>query len=132
MGITTEIKQIFDFNLFGGLSSEGLVNTLQGKDAFINSFSMWLLNKEGDFIRQPEKGGYLYNWLCKPMSNMNAKAITLSLKTGIEKEYTPRIIIEQLEVIPNYEKRLWTILVKGYVPSVDTYIDFKQNFRNLV
>ena len=132
MAIAEDIKQIFDFDVFGGLSTDGNLKTLQAKEAFINSLIMWLLNKEGDFLRDPEKGGFLYNWLTKPMSDFNSKRMAISLQTGIEQEYIPRIVVKRLEVIPIYEQRKWTIILEGFVPEINEYIDFQQDFRSLV
>lgn len=126
------IKQAFDYNVIGGLDTEGNIKTLTGKEAVINSLKVWLLSKTNDYIRKPGKGGYLYNWLCKPMSENVQRRIISSLRIGLDQDFYPRLIVKSLQVIPNYEKRYWTIIITGYVPSAKETIDFEQNFSSIV
>jgi len=132
MSTANEIKQLFDFSLFGGLDKKGNINTFQEKEAFTNSLNMWLLSKENDYIRKPGKGGFLYSWLMKPLSDVNAQLMLRSLKIGIEREFVPTIFVQNLEVLPNYQKRTWTVILTGWVPEIKSTINFRQDFFALI
>lgn len=132
MAGTNSIKQIFDFNLFGGLSNTGDPLVVSGKEAFINALNIWLLSKQGDFIRQPLKGGFLYNWLCKPLSDYNATRIYTSLKLGLTYDFSPRFVLQDLTVIPDYTNKRWKITMSGFSPDLQEYIDFSQDYKSLV
>jgi len=132
MALDTNIQEAFDFSLFGGLDKNGNIKKLEGKEAITNALKSWLLSKRGDYIRRPNEGGFLYNWLCKPMSDYNTKRILSSLQIGITYTFAPRIIIETLEVIPNYGRKIYTINLTGIVVNYGVKINFSQDFKTLV
>ena len=132
MGTGNKIKQPYDFDIFGGLNKKGEVPVVKGKQAVINALLSWLLSKEGDYIRRPDEGGFLYNWLCKPMSEYNTNRMLNSLQIGIEYFFSPQIIISSLEVIPDYKHKKYRITLEGYVPDYATNINLSQDFKSLL
>ena len=66
------------------------------------------------------------------MSDFNRNKILIALKVGIEQEFTPRIIVESIEVDPDYKQRRWIIRVTGFIPELKEFIDFQQEFNSLV
>ena len=50
MATGRDIKQPYDWDIFGGFDSKGEIKNKKGREAWINAFKLWLLNKEGDFI----------------------------------------------------------------------------------
>lgn len=132
MGIDNRIKQPYDFSIFGGLNQKGEISVIRGKEAVRNALLSWLLSKEGDYIRRPDTGGFLYNWLCKPMSEYNTSRMLNSLQIGIEYFFSPQIIIITLEVIPDYKKKKYRVTLDGYVPEYSTEIKLDQDFKSFL
>ena len=60
---------------------------VSGKQSHINRALFWLTSKKYDFIREPNKGGYLYSLLGVSMSNINFQVMEEQLKQAFNLEF---------------------------------------------
>lgn len=107
---------IFDHDLEGTILPNGTIKQLWEKDALTNSLKMWITSRRGDVVREPERGGYLYSWLTKPLREEEIDNIEMAIRNGIEQDFQPFLRIIALQVTPNYEGRYWEIYLETYSP----------------
>lgn len=124
------IKQYFDYYIEGGINTKGEVKSVFDQSALNNAILMWLCSKKGEYIGNPNYGGYLTYHLNKLMSDNRTQQIQISINQGLQKDFFPDLLIQTVEVIPNYVKRTYHIRVKGYCPTINTVFSVDENFRN--
>jgi len=100
---------VFDYDRKGGFDLNGQINTLYGQDALANAINIWIQSYKGDFIRNPNRGGYVAPHLMKPMSDTVALAIESGIKDGLLRDFKPSVKVLTLQVTPDYVKRQWKI-----------------------
>lgn len=113
------------------LTVNGVLRTLEGKDAIANALRQWISSFKGEVIRQPDKGGYISRWLMKPITEETALAIKRAILDGLTDEFTPVLIPQVIEVIPHYEQQYWEIHVEAYSPEFRESINVMENIRKL-
>lgn len=119
-----------DFSVFGDTDINGNMQVLDTKKSVENAFRMWLVSSRGEIPRAPQKGGYLAQWLQKPMTPENTEEIRAAILEGIENDFTPAIKVEQLSVEPDYQSRVWNIHLIGLVPEYKTRLDSSVRVRS--
>jgi hypothetical protein len=124
-------KTAYDIYLFGGIDQRGNIKEVYSKDAITNAFKLWITSKKGDILRQPSKGGYLYPWLTKPMSQENADKIKTVILLGLENDFQPYLIVNSLEVIPDYNKKAWKIVLEAYSPQYKSQVEISERIKSL-
>ena len=119
-----------DFDPFGRIDNQGQITTLYGHEAIEASMRLFLASFKGEFVRNPDKGGYLVRLLTKPMNEEIAKEIKATLEEAIALDFTPLVVVKEIEVVPDYIKDAWQISVKGYCPLVKEEINFSEQFKH--
>ena len=120
-----------DYPMDAELTVNGVLRTLEGKDAIANALRQWISSFKGEVIRQPDKGGYISRWLMKPITEETALAIKRAILDGLTDEFTPALIPQVIEVIPHYEQQYWEIHVEAYSPEFRESINVMENIRKL-
>ena len=118
---------IYDHDYTGRIKPNGEINQVWGKEALTQSIKMWIASYEGDVVRSPMRGGYITQWLMKPMQQVDEDDIIMSIRDGFEQDFTPYLQIRRVEVNPNYEQRYWEIYMEVYSADlkVATVVDEK-------
>lgn len=116
----------FDVSIFGELTQDGSLVEYTGVEALQNALTMWITSFRRELLRKPAKGGYIMNWIMKPMSEQNAQNIKDAIVDGLEEDFTPRIIVRKIDVIPVYSQDYWDISIEIYSP------DLQENFTTNV
>ena len=120
--MNSNLADITDYDLNGGFDSAGNIKIVIGDKAVTNAILIWLSSSDNDFPRYSGRGGFLVRWLMKPMSDNRADDIETSIKTGVKRDFDPPLILTQLNITPDYEKKRWLIYMEGYSPA------YKENF----
>jgi hypothetical protein len=117
------LNSIIDFSLTGGTDTSGKIQEFSGKKAFENAILLWLTSMQGDTVREPFSGGYVYPYLLKPLSDDNADAIQETIVDGLHEDFPSQINVQAVQVVPNYKNRRWDINVIGYSPVYNTSVN---------
>lgn len=126
-------KKIYvDFSSTANINNKGSLELLEDIDAVENAFRLWISSFQGDFINQPNKGGYITQWLLKPLSDNNAESIRYAIQDGIEEDFTPAIVLTSVEVTPVYENNYYNIVVKGYIPSLKEKVSWSNKLKTMI
>jgi len=129
---STEVPIIYDLNLTGGADPYGHIKDAWGADALNNAIKMWIASYRGEAIRNPNSGGYITQWLMKPMNEANIPSITMSIKDGIEQDFSPSLTINAVTVTPNYVQRYWKIYLDVYSSDLKIRTQVSANIKNQV
>ena len=121
-----------DFDPFGRIDSQGEVVMHYGHEAVEASMKLFLASFKGEFIRNPEKGGYLIRLLTKNMDEDTAREIKEQILYSIDQDFSPRVNISKVEVTPLYEEDMWKIDVQGYCPLVKETVSLSEKFKHMI
>lgn len=122
---------IFDSYLFGGTDQNGAVKEVWGKDALTNSLRMWIASFKNEILRTPGVGGDIIGTLTKPMNTATQELLKISLIRGLERYFQAYLQNTDVQVTPDYEKRMWKISIKFYSPSLKDFVEFNENLKQL-
>jgi hypothetical protein len=111
-----------DFSLKKKVDVAGNLIKFENSDALSQAFKIWLISKKNEKIRT-QMGGYLYPFLAKPMNNESANQIIINILKGIEKEFTPKLTIQDFQVIPDYINKRWVITITAYSSELNIGIN---------
>jgi len=101
-----------DFNFFGFDKKIDESTLLRyGNNANVNRVLFWLSSKRTDYVREPEKGGVLYEFLGKLNSNTNINDWEESLTIKFNNEFFNDMQIVTLKLTPDYKKRKLAIMM---------------------
>lgn len=123
---------IYDVDLLGEIDSTGKITQYYGKEAVANSIKLWLTSFRNDILRTPGKGGYLTNFLFKPMTDTKKSEMVASIRDGFAQEYSPTAIIKSLDVTPDYTNNKWIIDLTVYVDAIKSDVTTTLEVNNLV
>lgn len=121
-------NEIFDYDIRGGIDEFGRIKRLKNQDALANAIIMWLTSSKGEIIRHPNRGGPLLRWLKRPMTEEIRVRIKESIEDDLENRFSPRLVVETVSVTGDYQKRLWTVHIKGYSPEINEIVDLSETF----
>lgn len=121
-----------DTDIRGLIDNSGNLVTLTGTEAIKNSIIVWLTSFRNDILRSPGKGGYLTQHLYKPMSEYNRDLIRDSIIDGLYQDYFPSVRINSIQVVPEYEKKEWTIYLDIYVSEIKEEVTMSTTVKNFV
>lgn len=124
-------KKYVDFDSTAEIEPNGSLRLLTGNQVLENSLRMWIASFRGEIIRNPEKGGYIVQWLMKPMSEETGIRIKEAIQDGLFEDFDPKVVIQKLDVIPNYEQGYWQIELRGYAPSLKESFSLSEKLRRL-
>lgn len=82
------------------------------EDAIKNALLVWLTSAKGDIIENPQIGGLLDESVFKKMTPGKAQALEFKIKNAINNQFFPAVQLISVNVIPNYEDRLWEINIE--------------------
>jgi hypothetical protein len=125
-----EVPKIYDI-LYTGETSGALAESWN-RDAFINSLKIWLASFSGESMHAPSRGGYLTQFLMKPMSEANLEHMKDTIRVGLTNDFTPKVKVSYVQVIPHYKERFWEVNVSVYSPDLKQQIDMSEQLRSLV
>jgi hypothetical protein len=114
-----ETPLVFDYDISGRVGVAGDILQVWEKEALVNSLKMWIMSRKGDIIREPNRGGYLIQWLTRPMSEENAENVEMAIRDGIDQDFDPYLKILFLKVTPNYINRYWDIYMEVESPQLN-------------
>jgi hypothetical protein len=120
----------YDIYFLGGIDSQGRINELFGKDALRNAIRMWLISYKGEIIKKPYAGGYMVQWLYKPMTSVAPEDIEHSLRDGFDQDFRPTAFISNVSVIADYTKNQWLVTFDVYVPALKISIYIEEQIKN--
>jgi hypothetical protein len=123
-------QQFFDYYVYGGLNTQGIIKSVWDIEAIKNSIIMWLGSFRGEYLDNPTAGGYLTQHLMKPMTESRTQSIRLSLFQGFEQDFSPSLRVNKIDVIPNFSDRFYEIIVEGFSPAVAASFSVGEKFRN--
>lgn len=125
------MRNIYDVSLLGELDENGKLKEIWDSDAIKNAIISWLTSYNSDFLRAPNKGGYLTNWLYKPMSDSTVEVMRDSIEDGFDQEFN-FVDLVNLDIKPNYENNYWEIYIEVYIPFLDDKTDLTVSVKNLI
>lgn len=105
------------------------IRILTDVEAVENALRLWLVSFKGDTIRRPDAGGYVTQWIFKPMDEDTAFDIKTAIRVGLEREFSPNIVVHKITVIPDYVNMSWTVEISGWVPVLQEEIYVIENLR---
>ena len=123
---------LHDHDLDGGTDTKGNVKQVYDDDAIQNALKLWLSSLKGDYIGKPNEGGVLYQFICKPMNEVNLIQFETLLSNSILEHFYPDMEITNIQVEPHYDKRYWKIIIKGVSNTYNVGFTFSEKFKNLV
>lgn len=124
-------KYYADYSSTGEIEANGNLRLLVGSEAVENALRMWMTCFRGEMIRRPDIGGYVVQWLMKPLSEDVGIRIKEAIEDGLYEDFQPRVQITSLVVTPNYEKEYWKIELEGYCPAVKEEFSLSEKLRRL-
>ena len=78
----------------------------------------------------PEKGANLRGMLFENMTRLQAEVMSKVIRNLIE-AYEPRVVIESIAVIPDYDKNLYQVSIYYYVRGFTQLQEFNVNLQRL-
>lgn len=121
-------NQIKDYIYDASEDNHG-IKILTDAESIENALKLWLVSFKGDTIRQPGNGGYVTQWLFKPMDEDTQFDIKTAIRVGLEREFIPTINVDSIKVTPDYQKESWEIEIRGYIPALQQEIHVIENLR---
>lgn len=125
------IKVYKDYSMDADVDSEGILKVLSGKEAVENALRQWITSFRGEYMRNPQKGGYVTYWLLKPLNDDTGRAIKEAILEGIYEDFTPQVVVSSLSVVPNYTNMSWEITLEAYSHVVKEPINIYEELRHL-
>ena len=125
-------KHYSDFSSLGEIDDNGSLRLLTGHEAVENALRLWIASFRGELIRNPDRGGYIVQWLAKPMSEEVGLRIKEAIEDGLFEDFEPRVSIQRLTVTPYYEQSFWKIELEGYVPAIREQFKLSEKLRRLI
>lgn len=136
MAISSELvispSLIYDHYYLGGIDNQGNIEQVWGTDAIKNAIKMWVASYRGENVRYPNRGGYVTQWLFKPMNQTRADDIMTSIRDGIDQDFKPFLSIQALQVTPVYEQRYWQIYLEVFSSDLNVQVTISEKVRNQV
>ena len=124
---------IVDFPGTGEMvTPQGNIPVLEDQDALVNAINLWICSFRGERLYRPHDGGIITDHLLKPMSGERAKDIHDDLIDGLAYKFTPRVIVSECSVIPDYEMSTYWLTIIGYCPALKVSIYDKIGINPLV
>lgn len=126
------MANIYDVDLEGTIDSSGIITQYYNKEAIANSIRLWLTSFSNDFIRSPGSGGYVTKYLFKAMTDENRRNIYASIYDGFQQDYSPKAVLKELRVDPDYENKRWVINIVVYIDAIKSDVPVVAELNSLV
>jgi len=115
---TNNTQTIVDYDIEGGLDRRGNLKKLYGKEALNNAIVLWLNSQKGDFYGELNKGGKIIKYLSKGLSDDVKEQLETSIREGLEEDFSVTLIIDYLNLEPDYVKRRWVLTLELTAPTL--------------
>lgn len=125
-------QQYVDYSYDSEFLETGELKTVEGYEAVQNALILWLYSLRGERIRMPSWGGYVTRWLFKPLTADTAENLQFCLTIGLREEFTPKLNIKTVSVIPDFENDSWIIEIDASLASTSESIHVIENIRRIV
>jgi len=127
----SDSRTFSDFTSSAEFEPNGSLRIVTGTEALVNSLRMWIASFRGELIRRPARGGYIVQWLMKPMSEEVGIRIREAIQEGLFEDFEPRITITKVRVIPDYENQFWNIELEGYSSLLKETFSLSEKLRRI-
>jgi hypothetical protein len=113
------MEWIVDFPATGlMIDSLGNIPVLGSQESLINAINLWICSFRGERLYRPEEGGIIADALLKPISDDRAKQMKNDLIDGLAYQFMPHVVVNTCNVVPDYERRCYSIEIRGYCPAL--------------
>jgi hypothetical protein len=110
---------IVDFPATGLMvDSLGNIPVLTDQDALVNCINLWICSFRGERLYRPREGGIIADALLKPISEDRASQMRDDLIDGLAYQFTPHVVVEMCNVVPDYDKGCYNIEIRGRCPAL--------------
>jgi hypothetical protein len=110
---------IVDFPATGLLiDSLGNIPVLTDQEALVNCINLWICSFRGERLYRPKEGGVIADALLKPISEDRASRMRDDLIEGLAYQFTPHVVVDRCNVVPDYERGCYNIEIRGYCPAL--------------
>jgi len=120
-----------DFAAEGAANTQGNLQVVKDLAALNNAIKLWMGSMKGERLYHPTKGGVIIKYLLKPMSESVAEDMKRGLRYGLKNDFEPSIIVRECEVTPDYENKLYQILIIGHCPELNSDVYFNDTINSL-
>jgi hypothetical protein len=110
---------IVDFPATGlMIDSLGNIPVLSDQEALVNCINLWICSFRGERLYRPREGGIIADALLKPISEDRASRMRDDLIEGLAYQFTPHVVVDMCNVVPDYERGCYNIEIRGYCPAL--------------
>ena len=120
----------YDLDFLGELSENGALPEQYGHSALANAIKLWILSQKGETFRSLNRGGFVYQYLNKPMTQVSPDEIKHSIRDGIDIDWRGNLQLLFIEVQPNYEQKGWKIQLQVYSPTYKIFDDLELTVKS--
>ena len=103
--------EIQDIDIYGRETRPGTPKEVFQEDAVKNALILLLTSKRGEFLYNSFEGGVLDDLLFKPMTSSSISIAEFKIRNALTNHFVPPINIQAISVQPDYNKRIFRILV---------------------
>mgnify|MGYP006424737643 CR=1 FL=1 len=131
MSNRTQELEYWDIDATGELDPGGKVRTLGSREAVEQALKLWVVSIRGEILRRPTKGGYITQWLYKPLSSDTAGRIQDSIRNGLRDDFPVKVRIKNIRVTPQYERSTYRVQLSIQVPIIQDIAEVDVDIRSL-
>jgi hypothetical protein len=102
--------------------SNGQLKVLTNSDALAQAIKLWVVSGKNEKVRS-NSGGWVVPYIGKPLDDDTAEKIRKGILTGLETDFSPKLTIVDLQVIPDKTKQRWVIYVVGYSADLNVGVN---------
>jgi len=132
MSTVVEDLDYFDLDIFGRTNRNGELRTLSNVEAVKNALMLWIVSIRGEILRRPRKGGYVTQWLLKPVSPDRAQSIRDAILQGLQDDFPLTVRVRSLDVEPLYGRSAYRVELIAYIPVLKERIEVDVNVNSLM
>lgn len=122
------VPKIYDIAYQG--TAGGALAEMWNKEALMNSLRIWMASFAGETMHDPSRGGYLMQFLMKPMIEVDIEHMKDTIRVGLTTDFKPNIQVNYIQVIPNYKERYWQIVVSVFSPDLKESIEMNEKLKS--
>jgi hypothetical protein len=102
---------VHDIDIYGLENPDGSPKEHFEQEAVKNALIAWLTSKKGEYLQNPEAGGILDTSVFKMLSNNQLDLLGFKIKNAIINNFVPAITLREINLIPDYERRMLEIKI---------------------
>lgn len=120
-----------DIDLYGRENSSGTPIEHFDEKAIQNALILFLTAKKGDFLYNPELGGYMDYTLFKNLKSASLDRISFAFRNAITKYFAPVIELRGIQINPIYEDHTLEFILSYVNPATKTTEQLSIYTKNL-